>query len=156
MNATWTHWTSEDWVRHYGPKAAPPSVERHAQSGMPFYGMPYGVGALQAAPQGALPPPPPHAPPRPARTVVRTVDSCPVSLKPVLVVGVLGVVGYAVFGPKVKAVAKEHEWGKGVGKSAAGLASLAAGGIHRASTKISEGAKSLSRRAEKFAKQKAG
>jgi len=153
MNATWTEWTTEDWVRHYvGPRAVEPRVvERHAQSGMPFYGM----GAMQA-PAGP-PAPPPHRTPHPALArppAVRPVDSCPLSLKPVLIAGVLGVVGYAVFAPKVKATAKKHEWGKGAGKSAAGIASLAAGGLHRASSKISEGAQSISRRAEKFAKQK--
>jgi len=155
---TWSHWTTEDWVRHYAEPSIGRAVERHAHTGMPFYGMPYGVGAMQAAPAVAPPPhPAPHpAPARPApmAPMARTVDSCPLSLKPVLVAGVLGVVAYAVFGPKVKAAAKKHEWGKGAGKSAAGIASLAAGGLHRASAKISEGAQSIGRRAEKFAKQK--
>ena len=153
MDTTWSAWTTEDWVRHYArPKDV---VERHAQSGMPFYGMPYGVGAMQAPAGPPAPPPHPVPHPAPARPpAVRTVDSCPLSLKPVLVAGVIGVVGYAVFAPKVKATAKKHEWGKGAGKSAAGIASLAAGGLHRASVKISEGAQSISRRAEKFAKQK--
>jgi hypothetical protein len=142
------HWSAHDWVRHYaGPRFHP----HHARLGTAWDE--YGRRLPDAAPvtaTGAMVPS--HAVGRSA-----TDSSCPASRTPLLLAALAIGVGWHFFGPKPspEAVAETKRTVEQAKKKVSSVAAAAANVLGHATHHISQASKSLSEKAERFARKRA-